>query len=85
LEEPFQKKLHGLVQKKQKQYEQNKPTYHTQDQNYRFHQEYVVTLAKYYNIPIPTVDRNLTLADLPLKSRTKHKEKEHKKIPINTI
>ena len=72
LEEPFQKKLQGLCKKKQERYEKNKPTYHYQDQNYRFHQEYVVTLAKYHNIPIPTVDRSLTLADLPLKSRRKH-------------
>ena len=48
-------------------------------------QEYVVTLAKYYNIPVPTVDRSLTLSDLPLKSSRKHKEKGYKKIPINTI
>ena len=59
LEETFQKKLQGLVKKKQERYEQTKPTYHVQDQNYRFHQEYVVTLAKYYNIPIPTLDSNL--------------------------
>ena len=46
LEESFQKKLQGLVKKKQERYEQTKPTYHVQDQNYRFHQEYVVTLAR---------------------------------------
>jgi len=38
LEEPFQKKLHGLCKKKQERYEKNKPAYHYQDQNYRFHQ-----------------------------------------------
>ena len=65
LEESFQKKLQGLVKKKQARYEQTKPTYNVQDQNYRFHQEYVVTLAKYYNIPIPILDSNLTLTDLP--------------------
>jgi hypothetical protein len=55
LEEQFQKKLKGLVKKKQEQYEKIKPTYQYQDKNYQFYQEYVVTLAKHYNVPIPTI------------------------------
>jgi hypothetical protein len=55
LEEQFQKKLKGLVKRKQEQYEQIKPTYQYQDKNYQFYQEYVVTLAKHYNVPIPTI------------------------------
>jgi hypothetical protein len=69
LEEQFQKKLRGLVQKKQERYERNKPSHNYQDQNYRFNQEYVVTLAKFHNIHIPTLASNLTLSDFPRRPR----------------
>ena len=66
-EELFQKKLQGLVKKKQERYETVKPNYQSQDKNYQFMQKYVVPMAKYYNVPMPPLanPNKLTLADFP--------------------